>query len=193
MQRQGPGHLGGARPAQGLGPVAQQKIREAFQTAQRDPAAGAAEFTRLAGIASERGMEGVAGHLCLQAARAWYRAGNEEEAVGSVESAIDFAAELRNRDKALRKFGKLVAEIREKGNTAAADRIAAMVSERLGAAPIAPPAAAAAQGTPAVLNRSQRRLLPTHCPTCGAPVSSGEVDFNDDGTADCRYCGVVVT
>ena len=30
--------------------------------------------------------------------------------------------------------------------------------------------------------------LPTHCPSCGAPVHPGEVEWLSDDTAECEYC-----
>jgi hypothetical protein len=31
--------------------------------------------------------------------------------------------------------------------------------------------------------------LPTHCPGCGAPVRPDEVEWLDDVTAECAFCG----
>ena len=31
--------------------------------------------------------------------------------------------------------------------------------------------------------------LPTHCPGCGAPVHPDEVEWLDDITAECAFCG----
>jgi hypothetical protein len=35
----------------------------------------------------------------------------------------------------------------------------------------------------------KRPLLPTHCPACGAAVRPDEVEWLDDVTAECAYCG----
>jgi hypothetical protein len=32
-------------------------------------------------------------------------------------------------------------------------------------------------------------LLPTHCPSCGGPVRSDEVDWIDANSAECPFCG----
>ena len=42
------------------------------------------------------------------------------------------------------------------------------------------------------VNRAVRRSLPKQCSACGAPVSSAEVAFGENGTADCHYCGTVL-
>jgi hypothetical protein len=36
------------------------------------------------------------------------------------------------------------------------------------------------------------RLLPTNCPGCGGPIHSDEVEWADDATAECPYCGSAV-
>jgi hypothetical protein len=33
------------------------------------------------------------------------------------------------------------------------------------------------------------KVLPTNCPTCGGPLRVNEVDWLDDITAECPYCG----
>ena len=45
----------------------------------------------------------------------------------------------------------------------------------------------------AAVNRKMRRGLPKVCSTCGAPVESAKIEFEEDGSADCRYCGAVLT
>ncbi len=36
---------------------------------------------------------------------------------------------------------------------------------------------------------ARRPALPTHCPGCGAPLRPDEVEWQDDATAVCEYCG----
>jgi hypothetical protein len=36
---------------------------------------------------------------------------------------------------------------------------------------------------------TKRPSLPTHCPACGAGVRPDEVEWLDDVTAECAYCG----
>jgi hypothetical protein len=46
--------------------------------------------------------------------------------------------------------------------------------------------------TPAMDERSlpaKRPVLPTHCPQCGAALRPDEVEWLDDSTAECAYCG----
>jgi hypothetical protein len=36
---------------------------------------------------------------------------------------------------------------------------------------------------------TKRGILPTHCPQCGAAIRPDEVDWVDEATAECGYCG----
>jgi hypothetical protein len=36
---------------------------------------------------------------------------------------------------------------------------------------------------------SKRSVLPTHCPSCGAAVRPDEVEWLDEVTGECAYCG----
>jgi hypothetical protein len=35
-------------------------------------------------------------------------------------------------------------------------------------------------------------ILPTNCPGCGGPIRSDEVEWADELTAECPYCGSAV-
>lgn len=35
----------------------------------------------------------------------------------------------------------------------------------------------------------KRPVLPTHCPACGAALRPDEVEWLDEVTAECAYCG----
>jgi hypothetical protein len=35
----------------------------------------------------------------------------------------------------------------------------------------------------------RRPILPTHCPSCGAEVMANEIEWLDEVTAECDYCG----
>jgi hypothetical protein len=32
-------------------------------------------------------------------------------------------------------------------------------------------------------------VLPTHCPSCGAALRPDEIEWLDESTAECAYCG----
>ena len=44
--------------------------------------------------------------------------------------------------------------------------------------------------TPPIIQTPARRpILPTHCPSCGGAVRADEVEWLDEATAECDYCG----
>lgn len=47
-----------------------------------------------------------------------------------------------------------------------------------------------APAQPAVLN--PRRILPAACPQCGAPLRRDEMEWIDERSGECAYCGAVI-
>jgi hypothetical protein len=45
---------------------------------------------------------------------------------------------------------------------------------------------------PGVGAEKARPVLPTNCPGCGGPLHAGELEWTDDITAECSYCGSAV-
>ncbi len=174
--------VGGARRAQGLGPQAQAAVKKAFDLRESDPAGSAAEFERLAGIASERDMPGMAAHFSMQAARSSGAAGNDDAALAHGRTAVNFASQAKNTGKAARKFGTLVTELRTGGRTGVADTLEAEAKARLGLSAL--PAGSPGGG----INRQAKRNMPKFCSTCGAAVNY-EPEYGEDGVPDCKYCG----
>jgi len=39
------------------------------------------------------------------------------------------------------------------------------------------------------VQEKSRPALPTHCPACGAALKPNDVEWLDDVTAECEYCG----
>jgi hypothetical protein len=40
-----------------------------------------------------------------------------------------------------------------------------------------------------VVQQKEKPVLPTHCPSCGAALKPNDVEWLDDVTAECEYCG----
>jgi hypothetical protein len=185
----GPVVRGGRRGGGGLGPRAREQLASARALAQSGQhAEAAAAYTRMAGIARERGMPRMAATLSARAAESHARAGDRQGLVAATEAAIGDAKIEADADHASRTFGDLLSSLKETEFAGAAPEMEGAIRQALGVAPTPPPA----EGTPAV-SRSVRRHLPTACDACGAPVSSAELRFNDRGDADCPYCGSILT
>jgi hypothetical protein len=76
---------------------------------------------------------------------------------------------------------RLMAELSQQGLTGEAGQIEAALKAGLPAGFIPAPAPDKA-----------RRVLPTNCPGCGGPLHSGELEWSDEFTAECPYCGSAV-
>lgn len=85
----------------------------------------------------------------------------------------------QQRHHRLRKAGRrIVAELRDHGFNAEADEVESVVRNN-----------ATIWGKAEASAPKDRPVLPTHCPSCGAAVRSDEVEWLDDVTAECDYCG----
>jgi hypothetical protein len=145
----------------------------------------AGRFDEAAGLFEELGVEARAGGLpraprfFVQAARANWRAGRVAHGMDLLRIALDLLAAVG----AIGILGQVanitVAELNGMGLTKEAEAIRAYASQTPGwdAAPAPGPAAAA------------RPVLPLHCPQCGASIRPDEVDWIDEKTAECAYCG----
>ena len=94
----------------------------------------------------------------------------------SLKRGLELLAE-RGRFPRLHQAGtRVIAELSQRGLKEEASEIETWLKNTLPTVP--------------VLDSSQRRpVLPTHCPSCGAGLRPDEVEWLDDATAECAYCG----
>ena len=76
---------------------------------------------------------------------------------------------------------RVVTELNEHGMTAEAQEIASWLKTAL---PSTPASARLGATVPA-----KKPVLPTHCPGCGGPVRVDDLEWLDDLTAECNWCG----
>lgn len=187
MNRPGPRRSPGARKDTALGPQAQQRLQQAHaQLTSGEPAAAAATFARMAEVAQGKGRHGMATHLALHGVRALVHAGDRDAALSLAQKAVQYGAPAQNQRKIAQRFAQTVKTLQDAGHPEAAEAVAEaartkMQIQKLPEVPVAQP-----------VNRAVRRSLPKHCGACGGPVSSADVAFDENGTADCHYCGVVL-
>ena len=146
------------------------------------PAEAAPLFANLAEGAVAHGLPERAAQLNLQAARCHSLLGARLALVDHALRAVALAAGAG--DMSLLTFGlpRFIQEQRGRGFAAEAEQIQQALNAALG--PAAAPASA-----PAPLTRVR---LPTACPQCGGPVRSDEVEWIDEVSAACSYCGAVL-
>lgn len=115
--------------------------------------------------------------LFMEAGRAAILSGQTKAGVAHLRRGLTLL-EAQGRFLRMQAFGqRAVSELKARGLIAEADEIAALIkipaSHDIPTAPVA----------------AKRPILPTHCPSCGGAVRPDEIEWLDDITAECAYCG----
>ena len=135
-------------------------------------------FERIAETAAARGGP-RAPLFYLQAGRARVFAGQTALGMPSLKRGLELLSQGRLFLRPHRVRRRLINELRERGLDKEAAEIEAWMNS-----PEASLSETESQEIPA-----KRPVLPTHCPSCGAAVRSDEVEWLDEVTAECAYCG----
>lgn len=115
----------------------------------------------------------------LQAGRARVFAGQTKLGIPSLKRGLELFAQRGQMHK-LHQFGtRVIAELNARGLTAEATEMEAWLQKLSPSMPT----------TTAEPSPAKRPVLPTHCPSCGAALRPDEVEWPDDVTAECAYCG----
>jgi hypothetical protein len=162
-----------------LGPDVPPLLRRANQMLSAGNYAEAASaFEQLARAAEARGGP-RAPLFYVQAGRSRIMAGQTANGLEYVERGLGLFA-LRGQPFKVANMGRrIIAELNARGLKKEAQHVTDYVKELVPGAETASADAAPAKRPP----------LPTHCPGCGAPLRPDEVDWMDDATAACAYCG----
>jgi hypothetical protein len=115
----------------------------------------------------------------VQAGRVRLLAGQPDRAMEDLERGFGLLA-ARGRLRRLARLGnRIVAEFQQRGYSVESQKLADYL-ENLS------PGFGAEQASSAPFKHPP---LPTHCPGCGAPIHPDEVEWLDDITAECAFCG----
>jgi hypothetical protein len=117
--------------------------------------------------------------LYIEAGHAALLNGDGKKAVTYFRSGLTLLATQQRYHRVRRAGERIVHELREHGLNAEADEVESVFRSNIPASAGKEP-----ESTP-----KKRAVLPTHCPSCGAGVRSDEVEWIDDLTAECDYCG----
>lgn len=115
----------------------------------------------------------------LQAGRARIRAGQTALGMPSLQRGLELLAERGQFTRLYQAGMRSSIELRERGLDKEAVKISAWLRSVL-------------PSEPASASLSQRPVLPTHCPSCGAMLRPDEVEWLDEVTAECAYCGTLI-
>src|SRR5215212_688540 len=161
--------------AQDVPPVLQEAI---FVFDKGEYGRAAELFERIAEAASGRGGR-RAPLFHLQARRARLFAGQTALGLPSLKLGLELLAE-RGQFRRLHQAGmRVISELNERGLKKEAAEIEGWLKSVLAAAP--------SFDLPGPSPKSP--VLPAHCPACGATLRLDEIEWLDDATAECAYCG----
>jgi hypothetical protein len=138
-------------------------------------------FEQLARIVEARGgRRGArrAANLYLEAGRARLMASQSTPGIELIKSGLGLLAASGMPRRLASAGSRVIGQLQAQGLATEAEQITAMLRG------LAPDYEAAA-----IEPIASRPPLPTHCPDCGAPVRPDEVEWLDDVTAECGYCG----
>jgi len=115
----------------------------------------------------------------LQAGRARILAGQVALGMPSLKRALEILAERKQFQRLQNAGLRVVTELNERGLKTEAVDIEILLKMNLPATPTSE-----TKETP-----TRKPILPTHCPNCVAALRPDEVEWLDDLTAECGYCG----
>ena len=141
----------------------------------------ASAYEQLARAAESRGGP-RAPLFYIQAGRCLVMAGQSATGIDQVERGLGLFA-IRGQHAKVSKVGRRIAhELTARNLKKEAQQVTDYLNELM-------PGFEAESAKIGFQSSMARRPLPTHCPGCGAPLRPDEVEWVDDNTAVCAYCG----
>jgi hypothetical protein len=167
-------------------PPVLQRAHE-LMTSGNYPAAAEA-FEQLA-RAGEARQHPKTAQMYLQAGRARILAGQKETGFAHLKRGLSLMAE--HPVQLQRAGGRVINELNEQGMSTEAQEIVQWLKTSL---PPAPNAIGVRPETRsgAPVASARKPILPTNCPSCGGIVRADDIDWLDDVTAECNWCGSAV-
>jgi hypothetical protein len=132
-------------------------------------------FEKLAEVAAARGGP-RAPLFYLQAGRARVLAGQTSLGMPSLRRGLELLAQGGQFPRLNQAGRRVISELDERGLKREAAEIEAWLKTVAPSAPEPSPS-------------PKRPVLPTHCPACGAGLRPDEIEWLDEITAECAYCG----
>jgi hypothetical protein len=123
-----------------------------------------------------------AANLHAQAAHAFAGSGNESNALAQAKSALSLFIQYQMTERTSRFYTNITRKLSQRGMVNAA---LTLQKDFAGLAGPIPNNLSSAQ-------RQPQGNLPPACTQCGAPLRSDEIDWVDDRTVECGYCGALI-
>ena len=156
-------------------PPALQQANQMMENGEYKNAAEA--FHTLAKSAEER-FPHRAPFLYIEAGRAALLGGETKTGMADLRRGLTILSTQRRFNRVRILGQRIVNELQARGLNIEAEEIANLLSGNL------PNTPSDEKSAP-----EKRSVLPTHCPSCGATVKPDEVEWLDEITAECSYCG----
>ena len=122
-----------------------------------------------------------AANLYTRAAHAFADGNNEQAAQDNTRKALSIFMQLKMVNRAQIFFTNITRKMNHKGMKVAAESLQRDYDAQIPALPAQPRN-----------DRQKHGLLPTNCPKCGATVHGDEVEWVDNDTVECEYCGTLI-
>jgi hypothetical protein len=123
-----------------------------------------------------------AANLYARAAHAFTDGNNEQTALGYARTALALFTQFKMVGRIPTFFTNITRKMTAKGMKAAATALQQEYGAQIAAQPV--------ESQQEI--RPPRGLLPTNCPKCGGPVHGDGVDWVDNNTIECEYCGSLI-
>jgi hypothetical protein len=154
-------------------------LRRAHQLMESGNFAEAQEAFEMLANRAESNFPERAPFLFLQAGQAAILGGQTKKGIAHLRSGLTMLA-TQQRYHRLHVLGQqAMDELNARGLTSEAAEISELIKNNI---------PAEVTSTPAVVEK-KKAILPTHCPACGAALKPTDVEWLDDLTAECEYCG----
>jgi len=161
---------------------AQRMLQRAHRSMELGEHANAAAlFEQLAREAHDRNRLRQAPRLYLQAARGYILAGDLRLADAQLWIGLRILAKQKNWLQLHIIGQRIIHELEEWGHQQLAQNVKIWLSDTL-----------PNKNLPVQHEQITHGLLPVKCPSCGGAILSDEVDWLDNNTGECPYCGSAV-
>ena len=139
-------------------------------------------FARLAQEMANSNHPRRSANLHAQAAHCYADSGDATNALSHARAALNLFIQYQMVERTPRFYTNITNKFHARGMDQAAASLQAEFSGKIGVIP----------ATPQSVQPKPRGHLPGACPKCGAPVRSDDVDWIDEVSAECPYCGIVL-
>jgi hypothetical protein len=154
-------------------------LRRAHQALSNENYAEAQEAFEFLAKRAESDFPQRAPFLYLKAGQAAIFGGEIKKGMAHLRSGLTLFASQQRYQRLITLGEQAVDELNTRGLVNEAAEIGEVIKNNL-----------PADGPPAPsVQKTSRPTLPTHCPSCGAALKPNDVEWLDDVTAECEYCG----